>query len=287
MRKFYRIANIFEFVKLQLDEQYQFLVDNCVYVSGKSNNDEIKKNCDVFNLMDSYPSYIGQDFIINGASYKINDDFVDEVFGETISVFMNEVVSTIDNNLKTLKTKINFFTDSEIKDQIERLRKEEINNLDKKLFCELLEFEEEGVENKIHCVLKRHLSVNFNNLFDYIIGMGNFKGYDIYSGYYHFLRIKKHKQFYNQIQTNFNSKETPNEKGLTMSQRLLLIEGILLRKDSFNDLSNFQKAKVYSLLLGYNEDNIRKKLTEFEEKPSNKIKQDNLKIESIFNDLKS
>jgi hypothetical protein len=285
MRKFYGIANIFEFVKLELNEQYQFLVDNCVYVSGKSNNDEIKKNCDIFNLMDSYPSYIGQDFLLNGSSYKINDDFVDEVFGETISVFMNEVVSTIDNNLKTLKTKANFFIDSEIKDQIERLRKEEINNLDKKLFCELLEYEEEGNENKIHCVLKRHLSVNFNNLFDYIIGMGNFKAYDIYSGYYQYLRIKKHKQFYNQIQIDSNSKETHKKGGLTMSQRVLLVEYIIGR-ESFGTLSNYKKAKVYSLLLGYNEDNIETRLNEIEDKnPKLIITKDYQLVDKIIKDL--
>jgi hypothetical protein len=285
MKKFYGIANVFDFGELELKDQYKFLVDNLVYIEGKTIiENEFKLDVNISYPIQLYPDYIGKDFFFNDTYYKINSDFIDEIFDETISFFNEKAVKTIQNNIEKLKAEIDFQTEVEINEKIDSIRKEKIKHIENELFRELLKHEPKD-KIEINIILKNYLSVNSNNLFDYLIGLGNFDNYNIYTEYYHFLKFFELEQIYDYIKSNSDSKHAYDEKALTMPQKLLLIEQLLFYHRIDSDTSDFKKAKIYSKLLGYNEDNIRKKLNEFDKKPTKRLKDDELKIETILKNL--
>lgn len=245
--KFFNILDIRTFSDKSESEQKAILIEASIYKKGESIPIDFSlEEGEISRGSNHYPKYLGQDFEYDGVNYKLNDDFLNEVFNECVNHYKFYYVPLIENYIETIKLQAEVSGD----DFIKELRQTEIksynNYLPRKLFKKLHTSDFEN-EQQHFDILKSFLSINWYDLSDYLFGLNNISSYHIVSNYYSYVRTKRTLLFLNSI-------GTIDETGISKLTRpkfiAILNELGFFKWQSIKDLTNDQKAKVILALLG-------------------------------------
>ncbi|RXR24672.1 hypothetical protein [Flavobacterium stagni] len=248
-QKFFKILDSLLFSELSESEQKAMLIQTKVYVKGNSTPIELNLE-DGEILSNSYgsPKYIGLDFEFNEVNYKLNDDFLSEVFNECIKCFKSHHIPLIDNQIETLNLQADFSGDR----FVEEMRQKEINNyntnLSIKLFKKLhyLGFENEQAHLDI---MKTCLSLNWVDLSDYLFGLNNIPNFHILHNYYNYVRLNRVLLL---LVSKLLLKESDENNNIKFSRPkfiAMLNELGFFKWELIKDLTNVQKAKVILALM--------------------------------------
>ncbi|MDD3004257.1 hypothetical protein [Flavobacterium sp.] len=245
--KYFNILDIRTFSDKSENEQKAILIEKNIYEIGTSIQSDISLNeYEIQRGSNNYPKYLGQDFVLNGINYKLNDDFLDEVFNECINYYKSHHTPLIENKIETLKLQAELSGDSFINEQRQREIKNYNSYLSKNLFKKLHKLDFEN-EQEHFDILKSYLCVNWFDLSDYLFGLNNISSYHIVSTYYSYIRTNKTLFFLNSI-------GTIDETGISKLTRpkfiAMLNELGFFKWQSIKDLTNEQKAKIILALLG-------------------------------------
>lgn len=245
--KFFNILDIQTFSDKSESEQKAILIEANIYKKGKSIiNDFSLDEGEILRGSSSYPKYLGQDFEFDGVNYKLNNDFLNEVFNECVEYIKFQHAPIIENNIETIKLQAEFSGNSFISEMLQNEIKSYNNYLQKKLFKKLHNSDFEN-EQQHFDILKSFLSINWYDLSDYLFGLKNIQNYHIVSTYYSYIRQSRILFF-------LNSKNEIDETGISKLSRpkfiAMLNELGFFKWQSINDLTNDQKAKVILALLG-------------------------------------
>lgn len=246
-RKFFDILDIRAFSDKSESEQEAILIEANIYIKGKSTKVDFSlEEGEISRGSNHYPKYLGQDFEFDGVNYKLNDDFLNEVFNECINHFKSYYVPLIDNYIETIGLQADFSGDNFINELRQKENKSYNDYLQKKLFKKLHNSDFEN-EQQHFDILKSFLSINWFDLSDYLFGLNNISNYHIVSNYYSYIRTKRTLLFLNSI-------GTIDETGISKLTRpkfiAMLNELGFFKWQSIKDLTNDQKAKVILALLG-------------------------------------
>ena len=202
----------------------------------------------------NYPKYLGQDFEFNGLNYKLNDDFLNEVFNECVEYIKFQHTPIIENNLETIELQAEFSGDSFISEMLQNEIKSYNNYLQKKLFKRLHNSDFEN-EQQHFDILKSFLSINWYDLSDYLFGLKNIQNYHIVSTYYSYVRQSRILFFLNSKKGIDETVEKDNKKFSRPKFIAMLNELGFFKWESIKDLSNDQKAKIILALLQQDSNN--------------------------------
>lgn len=247
--KFFNILDIRTFSEKSESEQKTILIEAKIYINGeKIPVDFSLEEGEIWRGSNSYPKYLGQDFEFDGVNYKLNNDFLNEVFNECTEYIKFKHAPIIENNLETIKLQAEFSGDSYITEMLQKEIKSYNNYLQKKLFKKLHNSDFEN-EQQHFDILKSFLSINWYDLSDYLFGLNNIQSYHIVSTYYSYIRQ-------NRILLFLNSKIVIDETVEIDSQKIsrpkfiaMLNELGFFKWEAIKDLSNDQKAKIILALL--------------------------------------
>jgi hypothetical protein len=247
--KYFNILDIRTFSDKSENEQKAILIEKSIYEIGTSIQSDI--SLDEYEIQrgsNNYPKYLGQDFELNGVNYKLNDDFLDEVFNECINYYKSHHTTLIENNIETLKLQSELSGDNFINEQ----RQKEIKNyngyLSKNLFKKLHKLDFEN-EQEHFDILKSHLGLNWFDLSDYLFGLNNISNYHIVSTYYSYMRTNRTLFLLNSKIVNEETVEKEDKKFSRPKFIAMLNELGFFKWNSIKDLSNEQKAKIILALL--------------------------------------
>lgn len=247
--KFFDILDIRAFSDKSESEQKSILIEANIYKKGKSTKVDFSlEEGEISRASNHYPKYLGQDFEFDGVNYKLNDDFLNEVFNECVNHYKFYYVPLIENYIETLKLQAEFSGD----EYITELRQKEIksynNYLPRKLFKKLHTSDFEN-EQQHFDILKSFLSINWFDLSDYLFGLNNISNYHIVSNYYSYVRTNRTLLFLNSKNDKDEAIEIDNQKFSRPKFIAMLNELGFFKWESIKDLSNDQKAKVILALL--------------------------------------
>ena len=247
--KYFNILDIRTFSDKSESEQKTILIEAKIYINGKKIPVDFSlEEGEIWRGSNSYPKYLGQDFEFDGVNYKLNNDFLNEVFNECTEYIKFKHAPIIENNLETIKLQAEFSRDSYITEMLQKEIKSYNNYLQKKLFKKLHNSDFEN-EQQHFDILKSFLSINWYDLSDYLFGLNNIQSYHIVSTYYSYIRQ-------NRILLFLNSKIVIDETVEIDSQKIsrpkfiaMLNELGFFKWEAIKDLSNDQKAKIILALL--------------------------------------
>jgi len=247
--KYFNILDIQTFSDKSENEQKAILIEKNIYEIGTSIQSDI--SLDEYEIQrgsNNYPKYLGQDFELNEVNYKLNDDFLDEVFNECINYYKSHHIALIENNIETLKLQAELSGDNFINEQ----RQKEIKNyngyLSKNLFKKLHKLDFEN-EQEHFDILKSYLAVNWFDLSDYLFGLNNISNYHIVSTYHSYVRTNSTLFLLNSKIVNDETVEKDDKKFSRPKFIAMLNELGFFKWNSIKDLSNEQKAKIILALL--------------------------------------
>ena len=247
--KFFNILDERTFSDKSESEQKAILIESKIYKIGKSINSDISiGESEIWRGSNNYPKYLGQDFELNGVNYKLNDDFLDEVFNESINYFKLHRTALIENNIETLKLQAELSGDNFINEQRQKEIKNYNSNLSNNLFKKLHKLDFEN-EQEHFDILKCYLGVNWFDLSDYIFGLNNISNYHIISIYYNYIRVNRTLILLNSYFTNYETVEKDDKKFSRPKFIAMLNELGFFNWETIKDLSNDQKAKIILALL--------------------------------------
>lgn len=230
--KFFGKLNYYDFIMYSEEEQKNILIDQNVYIEGKSK--EIFKD-DVFDPIYMRRSsekivYLGKDFSQNGKDYFLNPEFINEIFINTIDTFHVHKKKYIDDNLITLKYSYEIIKIEKQKISfINKLSKAETKkyqeNLQKKIFRDLHDSNNDKARG--YETLKKHLKNNYEDLADYLFGLNNITNFQIFISLSRFERIKSILDFcesYNDKRANELNKNNEQKKDKLEISKLIFKE---------------------------------------------------------------
>ncbi len=247
--KFFNILDIRTFSDKSESEQKAILIETNIYKKGKSIKvDFILEEGEIRRGSTSYPKYLGQDFEFNGIDYKLNDDFLNEVFNECFNYYKFHYVPLIENYIETIKLQAEFSGENFITELRQKENKSYIDYLQKKLFKKLHNSDFENQQQHFD-ILKSFLSINWYDLSDYIFGLNNISSYHIVSNYYSYVRMKRTLIFLNSKSVIDEVVEIDNQKFSRPKFIAMLNELGFFKWETIKDLSNDQKAKIILALL--------------------------------------
>lgn len=247
--KFFNILDIQTFSEKSESEQKDILIEADIYKRGKSTPiDFCLEEGEIWRGSNSYPKYLGQDFELQGINYKLNDDFLNEVFNECVKYFKLNEAPLIENNIETIRLQTEFSGDSYISEVIQKEIKNYNNYLQKKLFKKLHNSDFEN-EQQHFDILKSYLSLNWYDLSDYLFGLNNISNYHIVSNYYSYVRTKRILIFLNSKGVKDEAVEIDNQKLSRPKFIAMLNELGFFKWESIKDLHNDQKAQIILALL--------------------------------------
>lgn len=253
--KYFNILDIRTFSDKSENEQKDILIEKSIYEIGTSIQSDI--SLDEYEIQrgsNNYPKYLGRDFELNGVNYKLNDDFLDEVFNECTNYYKSHHIPLIENNIETLKLQAELSDDNFINEQ----RQKEIKNyntyLSNNLFKKLHKLDFEN-EQEHFDILKSYLGVNWFDLSDYLFGLNNISSYHIVSTYYSYIRTNRTLVLLNSKSVKDEAVEIDNQKISRPKFIAMLNELGFFKWESIKDLSNDQKAKIILALLQQDSDN--------------------------------
>lgn len=257
--KYFNILDIRTFSDKSENEQKTILIDAKIYIKGKSTPIDFSlEEGEIWRGSNSFPKYLGKDFEFNNINYKLNDDFLDEVFDECIKYFKLNQAPLIENNIETIILQSEFSGDGFISEMLQKEIKSYNNYLPRKLFKKLHNSDFEN-EQQHFDILKSFLSINWYDLSDYLFGLNNFSNYHIVSNYYSYLRTKRILILLNSKSLIEEAVKTENLKFSRPQFIAMLNELDFFKLTSIKDLSNEQKAKIILALLQqdiHNEDAV-------------------------------
>ncbi len=250
--KFFNILDIRTFSDKSESEQKCILIEANIYKKGKSIKVDFSlEEGEISRGSNHYPKYLGQDFEFDGVNYKLNDDFLNEVFNECINRYKSYFLPLIENYIETIGLQADFSGHNFITELRQKENKSYNDYLQKKLFKKLHNSDFEN-EQQHFDILKSFLSINWFDLSDYLFGLNNISNYHIVSNYYSYVRMKRILLFLNSI-------GTIDETGISKLTRpkfiAMLNELGFFKLESIKDLSNDQKAKIILALLQQDSDN--------------------------------
>lgn len=253
--KYFNILDIRTFSDKSESEQKAILVEANIYKKGNSiKSDIILDEFEIQRGSNHFPKYLGQDFELNEINYKLNEDFLNEVFNECIKYHKFHHIPLIENYIETIELQAEFSGDSFVSELLQKEIKSYNSYLPIKLFKKLhnLDFEN---EQQHFDILKNYLSVNWFDLSDYLFGLNNISSYHIVSIYYSYVRTKRTLIFLNSKSSKDEGFEIDNQKFSRPKFIAMLNELGFFKWESIKDLSNDQKAKVILALLQQDYDN--------------------------------
>jgi hypothetical protein len=256
--KYFNILDIRTFSDKSESEQKAILIEASIYKKGNSiKSDIILDEFEIQRGSNNYPKYLGKDFELNQVNYKLNDDFIDEVFNECLEYIKLHHVPLIENNLETIKLQAEFSGDSFVSELLQKEIKGYNSYLPKKLFKELHNSDFQN-EQRHYDILKSYLSVNWFDLSDYLFGLNNISNYQIVSTYYSYVRTKRTLIFLNSKSVIDEEVEIDTKNFTRPKFIAMLLELGFFNWEPIKDLTNDQKAKVILALLrqDYNNKNI-------------------------------
>lgn len=257
-RKFFDILDIRAFSDKSESEQKAILIEANIYKKGNSiKSDIILDEFEIQRGSNHYPKYLGQDFELNEINYKLNDDFLNEVFNECTNYHKFHHIPLIENHIETIELQAEFSGDSFISELLQKEVKSYNSYLPKKLFKKLHNSDFEN-EQQHFDILKSYLSVNWFDLSDYLFGLNNISSYHIVSNYYSYVRTKRTLIFLNSKSVIDEEVEIDTKKFTRPKFIAMLLELGFFKWEPIKDLTNDQKAKVILALLrqDYNNKNI-------------------------------
>ena len=185
--KFFNILDIRTFSEKSESEQKTILIEAKIYIKGKSIPIDFSlQEGEIWGGSNNYPKYLGQDFEFDGVNYKLNDDFLNEVFNECVEYIKFQHAPIIENNIETIILQAEFSGDSFISEMLKNEIKSYNNYLQKKLFKRLHNSDFEN-EQQHFDILKSFLSINWYDLSDYLFGLKNIQNYHIVLTYYSYV----------------------------------------------------------------------------------------------------
>lgn len=253
--KYFNILDIRTFSDKSESEQKAILIEANIYSKGKSTKVDFSlEEGEISRASNHYPKYLGQDFEFDGVNYKLNDDFLNEVFNECINHYKSYYVPLIENYIETIKLQAEFSGDDFITELHQKEIKSYNNYLPRKLFKKLHTSDFEN-EQQHFDILKSFLSINWFDLSDYLFGLNNISNYHIVSNYYSYVRTKRTLIFLNSKSVKDEVVEIDNQKISRPKFIAMLNELGFFKWESIKDLSNDQKAKIILALLQQDSDN--------------------------------
>lgn len=248
-RKFFNILDLQTFSDKSESEQKALLIESNIYKKGKSTNVDISlEEGEIWRGSSNYPKYLGQDFEFDGIYYKLNDDFLNEVFNECVNYFKTHHAPLIENHIETIKLQAEFSGDSFISEMLQKEIKSYNDYLPRKLFKKLHYSDFEN-EQQHFDILKSYLSVNWFDLSDYLFGLNNISSYHIVSNYYSYVITNRTLLFLKSINVGDEKREIDNQKFSRPKFIAMLSELGFFKWNSIKDLSNDQRAKIILALL--------------------------------------
>ena len=247
--KFFNILDQFSFEDKSEIEQKSKLIETNIYIKGKSTKVDINlEESEIWRGSNKYPKYLGQDFQFNGIDYKLNDDFLNEVFNECVTYLKFYWIPIIEENIETLKMQIEISDSDFISNQRQKEIKSYQNYLHRRIFKKLHTSDFENEQEHFN-ILKSYLRVNWFDLSDYLFGLNNIQSYHIVSNYYSYLRHSRILSLLNSKKSLGETVEKDIGKNIFKDDYYSLFEYIVLEyKDNKN------KA-FYSYLYHYFSDN--------------------------------
>ena len=255
--KFFNILDIRTFSDKSESEQKTILIEAKIYIKGKSIPIDFSlQEGEIWGGSNNYPKYLGQDFEFDGVNYKLNDDFLNEVFNECVEYIKFHHAPIIENNIETIELQAEFSGDSFISEMLQNEIKSYNNYLQNKLFKKLHNSDFEN-EQQHFDILKSFLSINWYDLSDYLFGLKNIQNYHIVSTYYSYVRQSRILFLLNSKKEIDETVEKDNQKFSRPKFIAMLNELGFFKWEAIKDLSNDQKAKVILALLqqDYNKKN--------------------------------
>jgi hypothetical protein len=253
--KYFNILDIRTFSDKSESEQKAILIEANIYKKGKSTKVDFSlEEGEISRASNHYPKYLGQDFEFDGVSYKLNDDFLNEVFNECVNHYKSYYVPLIENYIETLKLQAEFSGDDFITELQQKEIKSYNNYLPRKIIKKLHTSDFEN-EQQHFDILKSFLSINWFDLSDYLFGLNNISNYHIVSNYYSYVRTKRTLIFLNSKSVKDEAVEIDNQKISRPKFIAMLNELGFFKLESIKDLSNDQKAKIILALLQQDSDN--------------------------------
>ena len=247
--KFFNILDVRTFSEKSESEQKTILIEAKIYIIGKSIPIDFSlQEGEISGGSNNYPKYLGQDFEFDGIIFKLNDDFLNEVFNECVEYIKFQHAPIIENNIETIKLQAEFSGDSFISEMLQNEIKSYNNYLQKKLFKKLHASDFEN-EKQHFDILKSFLSINWYDLSDYLFGLKNIQNYHIVSIYYSYVRQSRILFFLNSKKEIDETVEIDNQKFSRPKFIAMLNELGFFKWEAIKDLSNDQKAKIILALL--------------------------------------
>lgn len=247
--KFFNILDIRTFSDKSESEQKAILIETNIYKNGESIPVDFSlQEGEILGGSSNYPKYLGPDFEFNGVNYKLNDDFLNEVFNECVEYIKFQHAPIIENNIETIELQAEFSGDSFISEMLQNEIKSYNNYLQKKLFKKLHNSDFEN-EQQHFAILKSFLSINWYDLSDYLFGLKNIQNYHIVSTYYSYVRQSRILFFLNSKKEINETVEIDNQKFSRPKFIAMLNELGFFKWETIKDLSNDQKAKIILALL--------------------------------------
>jgi len=247
--KFFNILDIRTFSEKSESEQKTILIEAKIYIKGKSIPIDFSlQEGEIWGGSNNYPKYLGQDFEFDGVNYKLNDDFLNEVFNECVEYIKFQHAPIIENNIETIKLQAEFSGDNFISEMLQNEIKSYNNYLQKKLFKKLHNSDFDN-EQQHFDILKSFLSINWYDLSDYLFGLKNIQNYHIVSTYYSYVRQSRILFFLKSKKEIDETVEIDNQKFSRPKFIAMLNELGFFKWETIKDLSNDQKAKIILALL--------------------------------------
>lgn len=246
---FFGILDLQSFKELSETEQKALLIEKNIYINGKSEYYEFsKEEYHTYRVIYDYPTYLGQDFENEGVVYKLNDDFLNEVFKECVDYIKLEYTPIIEKYLETLKIQVDVSGEDFITEQ----RKIQIDSFNEtighKIFKKLhsIEFENEKSHFEI---LKKYLSIKWFDLADYLFGFQNIPNFHIITTYCNYIKINSVLKILNSNNAEDVESEVDNKKISRPKFIAMLNELGFFQMSSMQDLSIKKKAQLVLALL--------------------------------------
>lgn len=247
--KFFNILDYLTFSAMSESEQKAILIESNIYKKGKSTKVDLSlEESEIWRGSSNYPKYLGQDFRIKGIDYKLNEDFLNEVFNECVTCLKFYRIPIIEENIETLKMQIEISDSDFITNQRQKEIKSYQNYLHRGIFKKLHTSDFENEEEHFN-ILKSYLSVNWFDLSDYLFGLNNIQSYHIVSNYYSYLRQSRILSLLNSKKSLDETVEKDIGKNIFKDDNYFLFEYIV---KEYDDIKN--KA-FFSYLYHYFSDN--------------------------------
>lgn len=247
--KYFNILDTQTFSDKSESEQKAILIEANVYKKGNSTKVDFSlEEGEISRASNHYPKYLGQDFEFDGVNYKLNDDFLNEVFNECVNYYKSYYVPLIENYIETIELQADFSRNNFITEMLEKEIKSYNNYLPRKLFKKLHISDFEN-EQQHFDILKSFLSINWYDLSDYLFGLNNISNYHIVSNYYSYVRGKRILIFLNS-KSMIDEEVEIDTKNFTRPKFIAMLHELgFFNWEPIKNLNNDQKAKVILALL--------------------------------------